>query len=58
MALTPEEEQALAYQAEERARAGNDKARRARLAGNPQAKQDFDSRWAPLQAWLTEHRRD
>ena len=58
MALTDDEQQALEYQATERTRLASDRARRALLAGNPQAKAELDERWAPLQAWLTEHRRD
>jgi hypothetical protein len=27
---------------------------KARLAGDPEAKRELDSRWAPLQAWLDE----
>lgn len=51
MALTPEQEDQL-----NRARALNDRARKRQLAGDPQAKRDFDSRWAPLQDWLRENR--
>lgn len=58
MALTPEEQAALDYQATERTRMASDRARRAMLAGDPQAKAELDERWAPLQAWLTEHRRN
>ena len=55
MAVTPEEQRLLDYQAQQREREANDKARRAALKGDPAAKRAFDSRWEPLTRWMAEH---
>lgn len=56
MAVDDELERALAYQLREREREQFDAQRRAGLAGDRQAKVEFDARWMPLQAWLDENR--
>lgn len=54
MAVTPEEQRLLDYQAQQARIAERDRARRRELRGDPVAKRDLDSRWAPLQRWLQE----
>jgi hypothetical protein len=54
--VTDEEARAVAYLQAQQRRAATDAARRAALAGDAGARTDLDSRWAPLRAWLDEHR--
>lgn len=55
MALTPEEQRLIDYEATQARRPANDRQRRASLAGSPAAKREFDARWAPLEKWLAEN---
>lgn len=55
MAVTPEEQRLIDYEAQQARIPSRDRARRAALAGDPVAKREFDSRWSPLQKWLAEN---
>jgi hypothetical protein len=55
VAVTPEEQRLIDYEAQQAKRPAADRARRAALAGDPAAKREFDERWAPLQKWLQEN---
>lgn len=57
MALDDDEAALTAHLNEEaRRRAAWNRENKARLAGDPAARSDLDSRWEPLAAWLREHR--
>jgi hypothetical protein len=55
VALTPEEQRLIDYEAQQAAVPARDRARRAALRGDPVAKAAFDARWSPLQKWLDEN---
>lgn len=55
MAVTPEEQRLIDYEAQRAAMPARDRARRDALKGDPVAKREFDARWSPLQKWLDEN---
>jgi hypothetical protein len=55
VAVTPEEQRLIDYEAQQAAAPARDRARRAALRGSAGAKAEFDARWAPLQKWLAEN---